>query len=146
MYVNISSHTSFFSPSRVDPHHFVLQDITRHDLFRAAVKQHLTYAAWAADGQGVDRHFFGLKKMIQPGEPTPEVYTDPMFSKSNHWELSTSQLSSEYFDGWGYGEVVPDGYGLAVGFSLLPICSAYADTLCYSTLSEMTILGGLRHH
>jgi carnitine O-acetyltransferase len=27
--------------------------------------------------------------------------------------LSTSQLSSRYFDGWGYGEVVEDGYGLS---------------------------------
>ncbi|KAJ1676509.1 Carnitine O-acetyltransferase mitochondrial, partial [Spiromyces aspiralis] len=30
-----------------------------------------------------------------------------------HWNLSTSQLSSEYFDGYGWSEVVPDGYGLA---------------------------------
>ncbi|KDN41016.1 hypothetical protein RSAG8_07722, partial [Rhizoctonia solani AG-8 WAC10335] len=90
-----------------------VDDITRHDLFRAALKQHLTYSSWAADGQGVDRHFFGLKKLIKEGEPIPEVYTDPSFSKSNHWELSTSQLSSDYFDGWGYGEVVPDGYGLS---------------------------------
>ncbi|CAE6351603.1 unnamed protein product [Rhizoctonia solani] len=90
-----------------------VDDITRHDLFRAALKQHLTYAGWAADGQGVDRHLFGLKKLIKEGEPIPEIYTDPSFSKSNHWELSTSQLSSDYFDGWGYGEVVPDGYGLS---------------------------------
>ncbi|CAE6483809.1 unnamed protein product [Rhizoctonia solani] len=94
----------------LDPH---VDDITRHDLFRAALKQHLTYASWAADGQGVDRHLFGLKKLIKEGEPIPEIYTDPSFSKSNHWELSTSQLSSDYFDGWGYGEVVPDGYGLS---------------------------------
>ncbi|KAG8682571.1 Carnitine O-acetyltransferase mitochondrial [Ceratobasidium sp. 394] len=94
-----------------------VDDITRHDLFRAAVKQHLTYASWAADGQGVDRHLFGLKKMLREGEPTPGIYTDPSYGKSNHWELSTSQLSSEYLDGWGYGEVVPDGYGLSVSLS-----------------------------
>ena len=64
-------------------------------------------------------------------------YTDESFSKTNHWELSTSQLSSPFLDGWGYGEgtlfltltehdlsygtlnanncmaVVPDGYGLS---------------------------------
>ncbi|KAF8755048.1 Acyltransferase ChoActase COT CPT [Rhizoctonia solani] len=94
-----------------------VDDITRHDLFRAALKQHLTYAAWAADGQGVDRHLFGLKKLIREGEPVPEIYNDPSYSKSNHWELSTSQLSSDYFDGWGYGEVVPDGYGLSYSIS-----------------------------
>lgn len=103
-------------------------------LFKRAVARHLQYAAWAADGQGVDRHLFGLKKLLGPNESVPEIYTDPSFSKSNHWELSTSNLSSAYLDGWGYGEgqiclirgssvqltdwfsidpVVPDGYGLS---------------------------------
>ncbi|KAF8192191.1 hypothetical protein BJ912DRAFT_1021947 [Pholiota molesta] len=68
-------------------------------LFTRAAKRHGQYAAWAADGQG--------------GEKVPEVYTDEAFAKSSHWELSTSQLSSRFFDGWGYGEVVPDGYGLS---------------------------------
>ena len=42
--------------------------------------------------------------MLKEGEPLPEIYTDPAFGQSNHWELSTSQLSSRYLDGWGYGE------------------------------------------
>ena len=73
-------------------------------MFRKAVSRHLQYAAWAADGQGVDRHLFGLKKLLKEGEPVPEIYTDEAFSKTNHWELSTSQLSSPFLDGWGYGE------------------------------------------
>ena len=73
-------------------------------LFRRAVARHLQYAAWASDGQGVDRHLFGLKRMLLDGEGTPELYSDVGYSRSNHWELSTSQLSSEYIDGWGYGE------------------------------------------
>lgn len=88
-------------------------DARRASLFRAAVARHVQYSAWAADGQGVDRHFFGLKKMVREGEQVPEIYKDESFSKSSHWELSTSQLSSPYLDGWGYGEVVPDGYGLS---------------------------------
>ncbi|KAF9555322.1 acyltransferase ChoActase/COT/CPT [Agrocybe pediades] len=82
-------------------------------LFTRAATRHIQYAAWAADGQGVDRHLFGLKRLLKSDESVPEIYTDPSFSKSNHWELSTSQLSSPYFDGWGYGEVVEDGYGLS---------------------------------
>jgi len=82
-------------------------------LFRKAVSRHIQYAAWAADGQGVDRHLFGLKQMLKPDEQIPEIYNDGAFSKTNHWELSTSQLSSKFLDGWGYGEVVPDGYGLS---------------------------------
>ncbi|KAI0333740.1 acyltransferase ChoActase/COT/CPT [Cubamyces sp. BRFM 1775] len=88
-------------------------DEQRAALFRKAVSRHLQYAAWAADGQGVDRHLFGLKKCLKEGEPLPEIYKDEAFAKTSHWELSTSQLSSPYLDGWGYGEVVPDGYGLS---------------------------------
>lgn len=66
----------------------------------------MQYAAWAAAGQGVDRHLLGLKKLLREGEPVPEIYTDEAFGKTNHWELSTSNLSSPWLDGWGYGEGV----------------------------------------
>ncbi|KAA1479501.1 acyltransferase ChoActase/COT/CPT [Dentipellis sp. KUC8613] len=88
-------------------------DEQRATLFRRAVHRHSQYTAWAADGQGVDRHLYGLKKMLGEGENVPEIYKDEAYSRTNHWELSTSQLSSPFVDGWGYGEVVPDGYGLA---------------------------------
>ncbi|KAI8986185.1 acyltransferase ChoActase/COT/CPT [Trametes punicea] len=88
-------------------------DERRAALFRRAVARHLQYAAWAADGQGVDRHLFGLKKCLREGEPMPEIFKDEAYARTSHWELSTSQLSSPYLDGWGYGEVVPDGYGLS---------------------------------
>ncbi|KAI6030704.1 acyltransferase ChoActase/COT/CPT, partial [Pisolithus orientalis] len=88
-------------------------DENRSVLFRRAVARHLQFAAWAADGQGVDRHLLGLKKMLREGEPIPDIHSDPAFGRTSHWELSTSQLSSKFIDGWGYGEVVPDGYGLS---------------------------------
>jgi carnitine O-acetyltransferase len=62
------------------------------------------YAAWTVDGQGVDRHLFGLKKMIREGEDVPEIYQDSAYSRTSHWELSTSQLLSKYLDGKEYGE------------------------------------------
>jgi carnitine O-acetyltransferase len=79
-------------------------DEQRVALFRKAVTRHIQYSTWAADGQGVDRHLFGLKKLLQKGEDMPEIFTDSAFAKSSHWELSTSQLGSAYLDGWGYGE------------------------------------------
>lgn len=82
-------------------------------LFQRAVARHLQYSTWAADAQGVDRHLFGLKKSLKEGEEVPDLFRDEAYAKSSHWELSTSQLSSPYLDGWGYGEVVPDGYGLS---------------------------------
>ena len=68
--------------------------------FQAAVKQHLAYASAAADGQGVDRHLFGLKKLLQEGEAVPALYEDPAYGLSSTWKLSTSQISSEVFDNW----------------------------------------------
>ncbi|TFK39028.1 acyltransferase ChoActase/COT/CPT [Crucibulum laeve] len=97
---------AMLSSEKQDPLHL-------RTLFSRAVQRHMQYSSWAADGQGVDRHLFGLKKLLKEGEELPEIYKDEAFAKSSHWELSTSQLSSKYFDGWGYGEVVPDGYGLS---------------------------------
>jgi hypothetical protein len=34
------------------------------------------------------------KKMLKEGEPVPEIFTDPAFGQSSHWELNMSQLSS----------------------------------------------------
>ncbi|KAJ6508504.1 acyltransferase ChoActase/COT/CPT [Mycena sanguinolenta] len=107
-----SSESKAWAEAMLDPSE---TDARRVALFRRAATRHLQYAAWAADGQGVDRHLFGLKRMLKEGEEVPELYLDRAFGRTNHWELSTSQLSSPYFDGWGYGEVVPDGYGLSYG-------------------------------
>ncbi len=82
-------------------------------LFRAAVNAHLEYISAASDGKGVDRHLFGLKKLLGPGEEVPEIYKDPAFAYSSHWNISSSQLSSEYFNGYGWSQVVDDGWGLA---------------------------------
>lgn len=88
-------------------------DEDRISKFQAAAQQHLNYARSAANGQGVDRHFFGLKRLLRSNEEPPALFRDPMFGESGTWILSTSQISSEMFDGWGFGEVTPDGYGVA---------------------------------
>ncbi|KAG8214728.1 Choline/Carnitine o-acyltransferase-domain-containing protein [Butyriboletus roseoflavus] len=105
-----SNESKAWTEAMLDPD---VTDGERAKLFLRAVGRHLAYAGWAGEGQGVDRHLYGLKRMLRRGEETPELYTDVGYSRSNHWELSTSQLSSRYLDGWGYGEVVPDGYGLS---------------------------------
>lgn len=81
--------------------------------FQAACKQHVKYLGEAANGKGVDRHFLGLKNMLQPGEEVPAIFSDPVFSYSATWYLSTSQIPSEYFQSWGFSQVIDDGYGLA---------------------------------
>jgi carnitine O-acetyltransferase len=82
-------------------------------LFHKAVKSHVEYINAASDGKGVDRHLFGLKKLLEPNEELPAIYKDPAFGYSSTWFISTSQLSSEYFNGYGWSQVVDDGWGIA---------------------------------
>ncbi|MCJ1378679.1 Carnitine O-acetyltransferase mitochondrial [Xylographa soralifera] len=81
--------------------------------FRAATDAHVKYISDASDGKGVDRHLYGLKKCLQEGEELPALYKDKAFGYSSTWYLSTSQLSSEYFNGYGWSQVVDDGFGIA---------------------------------
>lgn len=53
----------------------------------------------------------GLKCRLQPSEPAPEFFTDELLKRSSHWTLSTSQVVGDLFDVYGWGAVVPDGYG-----------------------------------
>ncbi|KAH7071878.1 acyltransferase ChoActase/COT/CPT [Paraphoma chrysanthemicola] len=81
--------------------------------FRAALNAHVKYISDASDGRGVDRHLFGLKKCIKDGEDVPALYKDPAYTYSSTWFISSSQLSSEYFNGYGWSQVVDDGWGIA---------------------------------
>ncbi|KAI8609541.1 hypothetical protein BC830DRAFT_1173461 [Chytriomyces sp. MP71] len=83
------------------------------ELGRKAIASQSSYMALAVDGKGVDRHLLGLRLLIEQGEEKPSIYNDPSYALSSHWNLSTSQISSEYYNGYGWGEVVPDGYGCA---------------------------------
>ena len=82
-------------------------------LFRKAIDAHVRYITLACDGRGVDRHLFGLKMLVEPDEEMPAIYTDPAYTYSSTWYLSTSQLSSEHFNGYGWSQVVDDGFGVA---------------------------------
>ncbi|KAI5298602.1 Carnitine O-acetyltransferase mitochondrial [Ascosphaera atra] len=82
-------------------------------LLRAALAAHTKYTLDASSGHGVDRHLFGLKKLIQPGEAVPQLYQDPAYGYSGSWYLSTSQLSSEFFNGYGWSQVIDQGFGCA---------------------------------
>ncbi len=82
-------------------------------LLRKAVASHVEYISAASDGKGVDRHLFGLKKLVGPNEELPSIYKDPTYAYSSKWFISTSQLSSEYFNGYGWSQVVDEGWGIA---------------------------------
>lgn len=81
-------------------------------LLTKAVTAHSKYTRIAATAMGVDRHFFGLS-MVAENDKLPKLYNDPVFQRSKKWRSSTSQLSHPFITVWGYGQVVPDGVGLA---------------------------------
>ncbi|EDR14041.1 uncharacterized protein LACBIDRAFT_244106 [Laccaria bicolor S238N-H82] len=87
--------------------------VQRKKLFDQATKKHVSLAKTAGQGQGVDRHLFGLKKLLREGEATPALFTDPVYIRSSYWCLSTSAIFSKHFPVYGWGEVVPDGFGVA---------------------------------
>ena len=43
-------------------------------------------------GEGVDRHLMGLRLVMEPNE-SHALFTDPAFSRSTHWTLSTSNMT-----------------------------------------------------
>ena len=107
---SVSDESVAFCNAMADPEVSAAKSIK---LFRAALDSHVKYITDASDGKGVDRHLFGLKKLLQAGEEMPAIFKDPAFTYSSKWYLSTSQLSSEYFNGYGWSQVVDDGFGIA---------------------------------
>ncbi|RLV82700.1 Carnitine O-acetyltransferase mitochondrial [Meyerozyma sp. JA9] len=107
---SVSKESAAFVKTWTNPESTVEEKI---DTFNKACKQHVTYLTEAADGRGVDRHLFGLKQMLQPGEPVPAIFQDPVFSYSGTWYISTSQVPSEHLQSWGWSQVIDEGFGLA---------------------------------
>lgn len=109
---SVSSDSAAWCAAMAD-HSGAVDDAARVALLRKAVASHVEYITAASDGKGVDRHLFGLKKLLQPGEEVPALYRDPAYAYSGSWYLSTSQLSSEYFNGYGWSQVIDAGFGIA---------------------------------
>lgn len=109
---SVSSDSAAWCAAMAD-HSGAVDDAARVALLRKAVASHVEYITAASDGKGVDRHLFGLKKLLQPGEEVPALFRDPAYAYSGSWYLSTSQLSSEYFNGYGWSQVIDAGFGIA---------------------------------
>ncbi|CCH58478.1 hypothetical protein TBLA_0A06860 [Henningerozyma blattae CBS 6284] len=80
---------------------------------QSAIKTHSAYSKIAASGMAIDRHFLGLQNLIPPDEKPHALFNDPLFKFSKTWYISTSQLSSEFLDGYGWAPVNDNGLGLA---------------------------------
>ncbi|KAL4062557.1 acyltransferase ChoActase/COT/CPT [Scleroderma citrinum] len=83
------------------------------DKFRKAVVRHGEVAKEAGMAEGVDRHMLGLKLICPPSTPLPALFTDPLYVRASRWTLSTSAIFSDRFKEYGWGAVVPEGFGIA---------------------------------
>ncbi|OMH78508.1 Carnitine O-acetyltransferase, mitochondrial [Zancudomyces culisetae] len=106
----VSNESVAWVKSMLDPS---VPNAERARLLTLATGAHAKYLSEAGNGQGVDRHLFGLKQLLKQDEKTPSIFTDPAYKFTSTWAISTSNLSNEYFTSWGWGEVVPHGYGVA---------------------------------
>lgn len=107
---SLSEESSAFCKTMEDPNATTSEKLTAA---RNAIASHGKFIGDASNGHGVDRHLFGLKKFVEPGAQLPAIYQDPMYTASNSWYISSSQLSSEFFNGYGWSEVIDEGFGLA---------------------------------
>jgi carnitine O-acetyltransferase len=104
-----------------------VSDQEKRKLFMDALAQHGKDMKDASNAQGIDRHIFGLKMInaeypdILEGTGKVELFDDDRFRRSGTWKLSTSLIYSKYFRGYGWGQVVPDGFG-AFSYTQLHLC------------------------
>lgn len=123
--------------------------VERYDALQKACQQHSAFTGKSSKGLGLDRHLLGLKYLLKQGEPVPALYSDPAFTRSGTWALSTSGLAGEKMDGWGFGEVVPDGLG--IGYSVQQDRLRYtvssrhkwADRMCANLEAALLEMGAL---
>ncbi|KAH9951059.1 carnitine acetyl transferase [Amylocystis lapponica] len=85
----------------------------RGALLARAVQAHVRYAKRAGAALGIDRHLLGLRMALGEDEPRPAMFADPVYVRAGRWVLSTSAINSHHFEPYGWGEVAPDGFGIA---------------------------------
>lgn len=81
-------------------------------LLREYVQKHEENSRQAFNGQGIDRHLLGLKLIANEENLQPEFFSDPPFSISTRYRLSTSQVPNPLLSCLAFGPVVEDGYGV----------------------------------
>lgn len=112
---------------------------------RVATIEHSRLVSASACGLGVDRHLFSLKCIAErKGMPTPAFFQSEAWKTLNHTILSTSNCGNPALRLFGFGPVVPDGYGVgyiikdhALSFS---VSSKHRQTQRYVRSLKNTLL------
>lgn len=96
------------------PNSTVKDSKRKRELFLEALKQHGKDMKDASNAMGCDRHLFGLKMLASQDESMSgkvELFKDELLARSGTWQMSTSAIYSKSFRAYGWGQVVPDGFG-----------------------------------
>lgn len=87
-------------------------------MLREACAKHSVISKMAKNGQGVDRHLFGLyclaknEKELNPDFQIPLIFTNPYHARYSSNIISTSNCGSDAIELFGFGPVHPDGLGI----------------------------------
>lgn len=80
-----------------------------------AVQNHSSLVRDIAKGKGVDRHLYSLKCIAEKkGLKTPAFFSSEAWQALNHTVLSTSNCGNSSLRLFGFGPVVPDGFGIGM--------------------------------
>ncbi|CAK4656895.1 hypothetical protein LEN26_015139 [Aphanomyces euteiches] len=82
---------------------------------RAAVQSHSAIVRRCANGQGVERHLYALQQLhhiVSPGQPEPALFSDDAWQKLGRSIISTSNCGNPSLRLFGFGPVVPEGFGI----------------------------------
>lgn len=109
-----------------------------------ATQEHTRLVKESANGKGVDRHLFALKCIAERnGLPTPEFFTSRSWKTLNHTILSTSNCGNPALRLFGFGPVVPDGFGIGYiikdGGLQYSVSSKHRQTQRYVNVLERTL-------
>eukprot|EP00939_MAST-03C_sp_MAST-3C-sp1_P003288 g3288.t1 len=108
---------------------FTTQQKRRLGLLRSAASAHVSNIRASIAGRGCDRHLLGLRLLMNSDERC-SLFADPLYWRSCHWHISTSALTSEHLESWGFGEVVTDGIG--VGYMSKKDSLNFCVTSCHN--------------
>ena len=96
-------------------------DAQKGEAIRKACTKHGQIGMKAKEGKGVDRHIFGLKNIALihcikfGGYEMPKFFSNPILARMKNDDMSTSNCGSASVVQFGFGPVVPNGFGLGYG-------------------------------
>lgn len=121
-------------------------DAQKLQALRIATSEHSRLTKEAAAGQGVDRLLFALQCIAlrtNEGGVLPPFFSSDAWKTFNHTALSTSNCGNPALRLFGFGPVVPNGFGIgyiikddAISYS---VCSKRRQTLRYVQTLEQCL-------